>query len=319
MHTLRLVPGQSIAAALATVPKTEAVKIYFSSGVWKEKLDIDHQDVVFVADAPGASIITWDDHNGTVRDNRVMGTGDSATVTVRCNRFVAKGMAFVNGFNYLQAQGDGDAAVKSGRQAVAFRTAAGSKKVVCEECSFLGWQDTLMCDVGRHYFEDCRICGNIDFIFGAGDALFEKCVIISRYSGNEGYVCAPSTKTDDHLGFCFIRCTLVKESDETMPDSCVWLGRPWHPSGATDVTSAAAFIRCNMDGHIIPDGWTTMHSRTKDGISRTWTPQESRFFEYASHGQGAAHKELKKLPLRRQMTLRQALGMRKDFFAAFGR
>lgn len=40
-------------------------------------------------------------------------------------------------------------------------------------CRFLGYQDTLFAATGRHYFKDCYIQGEIDFIFGLGQSYFE--------------------------------------------------------------------------------------------------------------------------------------------------
>jgi len=41
---------------------------------------------------------------------------------------------------------------------------------------FFGLQDTLWDDTGRHYYKLCTIQGAIDFIFGAGQSLFEVTV-----------------------------------------------------------------------------------------------------------------------------------------------
>lgn len=40
-------------------------------------------------------------------------------------------------------------------------------------CGFLGYQDTLLDDVGRHYFYLCIIEGSTDFIFGGGQSIYE--------------------------------------------------------------------------------------------------------------------------------------------------
>lgn len=38
---------------------------------------------------------------------------------------------------------------------------------------FYGYQDTLYDSKGRHYYKLCTIQGAVDFIFGAGQSLFE--------------------------------------------------------------------------------------------------------------------------------------------------
>lgn len=48
----------------------------------------------------------------------------------------------------------------------------GDKSTIVK-CSFIGYQDTLLAALGRHYFKDCHIQGEVDFIFGAGQSYFE--------------------------------------------------------------------------------------------------------------------------------------------------
>ena len=60
-----------------------------------------------------------------------------------------------------------------------------------------GYQDTLFPNAGRSYFYKCEVWGHVDFIFGAGQAVFDDCDIVSRDRGsktNNGYVTAPSTE-----------------------------------------------------------------------------------------------------------------------------
>ena len=57
--------------------------------------------------------------------------------------------------------------------------------------------------------------GHVDFIFGAGQAVFDDCDIVSRDRGsktNNGYIAAPSTKGDQPFGFLFVGSRLKKES-----------------------------------------------------------------------------------------------------------
>ena len=62
----------------------------------------------------------------------------------------------------------------------------------------------------RHFFEDCRIEGDIDFIFGSSTALFQHCGIVSLDRGEKvnGYVTAPSTLPGQAYGFVFLGCKL---------------------------------------------------------------------------------------------------------------
>lgn len=57
-----------------------------------------------------------------------------------------------------------------GRQAVAFMIEG--DKAQFYNCSFISGQDTLYDKQGRHYFKDCYIRGNIDFIMGDGQSYY---------------------------------------------------------------------------------------------------------------------------------------------------
>jgi len=46
------------------------------------------------------------------------------------------------------------------------------------DCSFLGYQDTLCDALGRHYYKNCYIQGEVDFIFGQAQSYFEVTIII---------------------------------------------------------------------------------------------------------------------------------------------
>lgn len=45
-------------------------------------------------------------------------------------------------------------------------------------CGFMGFQDTLFDSTGRHYFEDCYIQGEVDFIFGYAQSFYK---VINKY------------------------------------------------------------------------------------------------------------------------------------------
>lgn len=59
-------------------------------------------------------------------------------------------------------------------QAVALRVS--SDLAAFYDCAFIGYQDTLYDHHGRHYFKNCFIQGNIDFIFGDGLSIYKVSV-----------------------------------------------------------------------------------------------------------------------------------------------
>ena len=185
-------------------------------------------------------------------------------------------------------------------QAVALMTARGSDRAHFGDVTIDGHQDTVLVDDGRSCFKNCAISGSVDFIFGAGQTVFEACDIVSRPRTKTnlsllGYVTAPSTQIRDPYGLVFVRCTLLKEST-LVPANSTAFGRPWHaaanmPDGRyadPNAIGSSVFIDCFMDDHITGDGWFSMTGLQKSGSVRTvFLPEDSRFFEYKSTGPGA--------------------------------
>ncbi len=182
-------------------------------------------------------------------------------------------------------------------QALALRI-DGDRAVVTNS-RLLGWQDTLMLNNGRHYFRDCYVEGRVDFIYGSGTSVFERCEIKSK---NGGYVTAASTPQDRPFGFVFINSRLTGDPAPWVDPSGAtpkkvqngpaqaYLGRPWRPYGAV------AFIDSEMGAHIKPEGW---HNWGKPAQEQT-----ARYVEYNSSGAGAAPG--KRVPWARQLTKKQA-------------
>ena len=171
-------------------------------------------------------------------------------------------------------------------------------RAVFKHCRMLGWQDTLMLNNGRYYFQNCHIEGRVDFIYGSATAWFDQCRIHSK---NGGYVTAASTPPERHYGFVFTNCKLtgdpapwvdasgnpVKKS-RTTPLAA--LGRPWQP------TASVTFLNCEMGPHIAPAGWDNWRKPERE--------KTSRFAEYGSHGPGA--NPGKRAPWSKQLTQEEA-------------
>ncbi len=169
-------------------------------------------------------------------------------------------------------------------------TADKCDRAVFINCKISGYQDTLFTNAGRSYFYQCQILGHVDFIFGAGQSVFEECEIVSRNRQNKnptGYITAPSTPIAYPFGFLFTNCRLIKENS-SLPKKSVRLGRPWHPGADLSISGSTVFANCFMDDHIGPKGYARISSRDSDG-NRIWfdLKPDSRFFEYGSYGPGA--------------------------------
>lgn len=63
--------------------------------------------------------------------------------------------------------------INGNRKLRAVATTVSGDKVHFFRVAFYGYQDTLYDANGRHYYKLCTIQGAVDFIFGAGQSLFE--------------------------------------------------------------------------------------------------------------------------------------------------
>ncbi len=124
-------------------------------------------------------------------------------------------------------------------------------------------------NASHQIYDNCKIIGDIDFIFGCAQALFYECDIISIYrnpeNGIDGYISAPAHYEDAEYGYLFYKCNLIKEDNVKN----VFLARPWRDYGK------AAFILCTMDDHINPLGFDKWNNTNRD--------KTAKFYEYTEN------------------------------------
>src|SRR6201988_4542772 len=202
---------KSIQDAIMSVPAgspENPVVIKIKPGVYKELIYVQHEKRFFrlIGEDATKTVLTFDLNANIVGPNgKPIGTFRTPSTLIDADDFTAENITFENSAGpvgqALAIRVDGDRA--------AFRN-----------CRFLGWQDTILINPGRQYFENCYICGHVDFIFGAATAWFEKCHINCLPSG---YVTAASTPEGQPYGYVFSHCTITGET----PDVKTLLGRPW--------------------------------------------------------------------------------------------
>jgi pectinesterase len=269
--------------------------IFIKNGRYYEKLTIDKSFITFIGESRDKTILTFDAASGTPKpDGTTYTTWGCASITVHASDFRAENLTIENGFDFPAnaAKAINDPTRTTDPQAVALKTDLGSQRAIFKRVNFIGCQDTLFANSGTQYFYQCAIAGNIDFIFGAGQAVFDDCDIVSR---DRGYITAASTASSNPYGFLFIHCRLSKEQP-IVADAIVTLGRPWHPTTdlpegtrAADLNAIGCVVykNCWMDSHIAARGWDKMHGRDKDGKTIWFYPRDARFFECGSTGPGA--------------------------------
>lgn len=286
---------RTVGGALAAAPYDGARPwvVFIRDGRYREKLTVDKPNVTFLGESRDGTVLTWDAANGKPRpDGGTYGTKGSYTLRIAAPDFRAERLTIQNGFDFnanARKAADDPTRVRN-TQAVALLTDVGSDRAVFRDVKLDGYHDTLYANAGRAYFHRCLVLGHVDFIFGAGRAVFEDCDIVSRDLGDpldNGYVAAPSTPISQPYGFLFVRSRLKKENP-AMAANSVALGRPWHPGGDPLAFGSAVFVDCWMDDHIGARGWERMSSTDRESGAVLWfEPSSARFFEHGSTGPGA--------------------------------
>jgi pectinesterase len=230
--------------------------IHIRPGIYKERVTVPPEKTFLTLRGEDArsTVITFDARPGPGQafpgSNRPeMITFDTPTVFIQANDFTAENITFEN---------------SAGRVGQALALTIMSDRGVFRNCRFLGFQDTLLAQAGRQYFDHCYIQGATDFIFGGSTAFFDKCEI--HVTAN-GYITAANTPKDQQYGYVFSHCKITGEAN-----ALTVLGRPWRPYAAT------VFLNTEMSANVRPAGWNNWNDPGKE--------KTARYAEYASSGPG---------------------------------
>lgn len=274
----------SIADALASIPHgcTEEILLHIHKGIYKEQLVIKHPNITFIGDSSEDTVLTCDLYAKMIMEDQTRrGTFRSYSCLIDTHDITFCNLSIANTAGPGPIRG----------QAIALY--ADGDRLMFDRCRFLGNQDTLFTGPlppkelepggfvgpkqfsprinGRHYYRDCYIEGDIDFVFGSATAWFEGCEFFSKDIGQtvNSYVTAASTPLGQPYGYVMKDCRFTGNC----PPSTAYLGRPWRDYART------VLIDCFMDKHICPQGW---HDWDKENA------RNSCFFaEYGSFGPGA--------------------------------
>jgi pectin methylesterase-like acyl-CoA thioesterase len=183
-----------------------------------------------------------------ISDNRLCGdagTGNTiynvqtgATMVVNSASCYFENITFENSWGYEK---------QAGPQALALYTL--NDKIAMKNCNLRSYQDTYLSSYNnvadRHYLQNCRIEGAVDFIYGGGDVFFDNCnIVCTRKDG--GYIVAPSHKTGTAWGYVFSNCT-IDEAHAT--GVTTYFGRPWQNAPKT------VFLNTKLKASVYPVGW----------------------------------------------------------------
>ncbi|XP_047339169.1 probable pectinesterase 29 [Impatiens glandulifera] len=160
----------------------------------------------------------------------------SPTFSSLADNIVVKRMTFMNSYNYQHSRlTQANAALIVGDKSAFY------------QCSFLGMQVTLYDARGRHYFKSCNIVGVLDFIYGAGQSIYEGCTISVINGGRDkrlaGYITAQGReRPNDPNGFVFKECKIVGPR-------LAHLGRAWREY------ARVIYFNSSFQASIVPQGW----------------------------------------------------------------
>lgn len=159
-----------------------------------------------------------------------------------------------------------------------------AERCILRNADFLSFQDTLNLS-GRVFVRDCYIEGDVDYVWGYGTAVFERCELRTMH---DGYI-VQARNPASRMGYVFLDCRLT-----TAPEvkKC-WLARI---EADRFPDSHVAFIRCAIGPHILPAGWLVTGPVT----------ESLRFEEFGSTNQDGTPADLSKRAAGRQITTKQA-------------
>ncbi|KDP33954.1 hypothetical protein JCGZ_07525 [Jatropha curcas] len=225
---------ETITDAINSVPVNNTARriIWIRGGEYWEKITVNVSKpfITLYGEAADMPMIVF---NGTAS---VYGTIYSATVAVESDYFMAVNVVFLNAAPMPDVN-------ITGAQAVAMRISG--DKAAFYNCKFVGFQDTLCDDRGRHFFKDCYVVGTVDFIFGNGKSLYLNTTIES-VANETGVITAQGREnTEEESGFTFIHCNLTGIGNNT------YLGRAWK------VRPRVVFAYTYMGSIINGAGWST--------------------------------------------------------------
>lgn len=296
MQNIYVTPKDSLAAVLGSLPDrpTAPIHIRLAPGTYHEKLTIDKPYLNFIGESAESTVIAYDDYAKFIMpDGRKRGTFRSYTVLVNTHDISMENITIAN----LAAPRS-----KAG-QAIALY--ADGDYLSFRNCRFTGCQDTLFTGPlppapyepggftgpkefaprvnGRQFYDNCYICGSIDFIFGSATAYFRSCHIeaigdetIGRNADTSpicGYITAASTPEGQTYGYVFEHCRITGKN---CPKESFYLGRPWRNHAKT------VFLNCTMDSCVHPSGF---HDWKKSEAHNT-----IYYAEYNSLGDGGSCK-----------------------------
>ena len=263
----------TIQEALDSIPYDVEATITICEGIYREKIFSDKRSLRIKGE--GKVLITWSDGaKELLSDGFKRGTFRTYTAFFSGERVEIEGVTISNSAGSGKDVGQGIAlyldaeeailnnVVLKGHQDTLFLAPLPDEER--EKRGFYGPRHLLPRRRTNSVFNNCRIEGTVDFIFGGGDALFLRCDIVSL---EEGYVAAPSGKKDWKgmtFDFCIFSSTMCEKES-------VFLMRPWRDEGK------AMYKNCVFGPHIRREGFSPWPGREDKAGDATFITENCTF------------------------------------------
>src|SRR6267154_1045000 len=148
------------AAPMKTDPAMPRWVIFVKAGTYHERVYVQRErgNIHVIGEDGEKTVIAYNMHaNMPGPDGKPIGTFRTPTVQIDGDGMIWENLTLANTIGESGKVVDG---LKVG-QALALR--ADGDRLEFRHCRFLGWQDTVLVNRGRHYFFDCYIEGSVDF------------------------------------------------------------------------------------------------------------------------------------------------------------
>lgn len=277
MYTQYVHPGDDLQAVLNAARPGDTVRL--AAGEYRQKVTVRTPGLTLAGEGPDRTVLVWDDYAKKLHaDGKEFNTFRTWTVAVCSDSVTMESLAVVNDSLRPEEKGQEVALTVYGDNF----TMTGCRLTSTQDTLFVGplprdlierydgfLPDELRADRNlSQTFRECLIEGTVDFIFGCGKALFDRCEIRSLVDARGvGYVAAPAHSLEDAPlpgdGLTFRDCRLTCQ-DGVAPGS-IYLARPWRDYGL------CLFENCAYGPHIAAEGFDKWNDTHRD--------QTARFYE----------------------------------------
>ena len=269
-QSIYVTPEHSLQQVFDAAP--EGARIYLAPGEYRQKAVIRTPGLTISGAGASETILIYDDYAKKLdAQGREYNTFRTYTLAVCADGITMEDLSVVNDALFPEIKG----------QEVALSVLG--DRFTMTGCCLRSTQDTLFAgplppDLIQRYqgflpdalrrgarmrqrYQECRIEGTVDFIFGCAEALFDRCEIRSlRDARDLGYAAAPAHTLEQETGFLFSHCRFTCE-DGVRPGS-IYLARPWRDHGL------CTFDHCSYGSHIAPQGFDKWNDTHRDETAR---------------------------------------------------